>query len=277
MKLIDFDEKFNRKMAKMIEKHAADHSEDEWENLIAQAYAKFGDTYLAEIEKTPRAYFAEMSDSALVEVLKEYILQDIPVPDLLCAEIESRGVFSELLNVLQNTDEQLVHYALNLIGSDRRAFERYCEMLADDAYDDHVKDAVTDLLKEDAASVADKVLSLIGTENAPYAYEILSKSTKKDDRFYRALTDAYLQCEESDKPLYVGYLASYGDARSLPMFLREIEREDVGFVLYQELKFAIEALGGEYEKERDFSSDPAYKKIMAACGGADIFGGKKKN
>lgn len=35
-------------------------------------------------------------------------------------------------------------------------------------------------------------------------------------------------------------------------------------MLFQELKFAIEALGGEYEKERDFSNDPAYKKIMAA-------------
>lgn len=65
--------------------------------------------------------------------------------------------------------------------------------------------------------------------------------------------------------------------RALPSLLAAIEREDVGFVLFQELKFAIEALGGEYEKERDFSNDPAYKKIMAAGGGTDIFGGKKSS
>lgn len=60
------------------------------------------------------------------------------------------------------------------------------------------------------------------------------------------------------------------------MLLREIEREDIGFVAFQELKFAIEALGGEYEKQRDFSQDEAYKKIMAASAGSDIFGMKKK-
>ena len=41
-------------------------------------------------------------------------------------------------------------------------------------------------------------------------------------------------------------------------------REDIDYVLFQELKFAIEALGGEYNKERDFSSDENYQKIMAA-------------
>ena len=72
-------------------------------------------------------------------------------------------------------------------------------------------------------------------------------------------------------------LQQRGDERALPSLLAAIEREDIGFVLFQELKFAIEALGGEYEKERDFSNDPAYKKIMAAGGGTDIFGGKKSS
>lgn len=277
MKLIDFDEKFNRKMAEMIEKHAGEHSEDEWEDVIAQAYRKFGDTYLAAVGKTPRQYFAEMGDEQLVETLKEYLLQGISVPDLLCEEIEGRGVFPALLSLLHDTDEELVHYALNLIGSDRRALARYCEMLSEDEYDEHIKDALADLLKERAEEALEKVLPLIGTENAPYALEILSKTTKRDDRAYRALADAFVQSDDEDKPLYAGYLASFGDDRALPALLAEIEREDIGFVLFQELKFAIESLGGEYEKERDFSADPAYKKIMAAGGGSDIFGmtGKK--
>ena len=277
MKLIDFDEKFNRKMAEMIEKHAGEHSEDEWEDVIAQAYRKFGDTYLAAVGKTPRQYFAEMGDEQLVETLKEYLLQGISVPDLLCEEIEGRGVFPALLSLLHDTDEELVHYALNLIGSDRRALARYCEMLSEDEYDEHIKDALADLLKERADEALEKVLPLIGTENAPYALEILSKTTKRDDRAYRALADAFVQSDDEDKPLYAGYLASFGDDRALPALLAEIEREDIGFVLFQELKFAIESLGGEYEKERDFSADPAYKKIMAAGGGSDIFGmtGKK--
>lgn len=272
MKLIDFDEKFNRKIAEMIEKHAGEHSEDEWEDVIAQAYRKFGDTYLAAIGKTPRKYFAEMGDEQLVETLKEYLLQGISVPDLLCEEIEGRGVFPALLSLLHDTDEELVHYALNLIGPDRRALDRYCEMLSEEEYDEHIKDMLADLLKERADDVLERVLPLAGTDNAPYALEILSKTTKRDARAFNALSEAFAESDDEDKPLYAGYLASFGDDRALPALLAEIERTDIGFVLFQELKFAIEALGGEYEKERDFSSDPAYKKIMAAGGGSDIFG-----
>ena len=204
MKLIDFDDKFNRKLAKYIEKHAGERTEEEWENYIAEAYGKFGDTYLGEIGKTPRQYFAEMSDSALVETLKEYLLQDISVPDILCEELESRGVFPELLALLNETDEELVHYALNIIGSDPRAFGRYIAMLADDAYDGHIKDSLADLLKARADDAADGVLPLVGTGSEPYALEILSKVQKRDDRVYNALLNAFKGADDADAPLYAG-------------------------------------------------------------------------
>ena len=239
-------------------------------------YRKFGDTYLAAVGKTPRQYFAEMSDSALVETLKEYLLQELPVSDFLCEEIERRGVFPELLSLLDETDEELVHYAINLIGAHGSAVKRYAEMLASDDYDEHIKDNVAELLKQRADAVTEEMLALLGTENEPYALEILSGTKKRDDRVYNALLAAFREAEEADLPLYAGYLAAYGDERALPVLLREIEREDIGFVAFQELKFAIEALGGEYEKQRDFSQDEAYKKIMAASAGSDIFGMKKK-
>ena len=275
MKLIDFDDKFNRKLAKYIEKHAGERSEEEWEDFIAEEYGRFGDTYVGEIGMTPRQYFAQMSDSALVETLKEYLLQEISVPDFLCEELEARGVFPELLALLCEEDEELVLYALNIIGADPRAFGRYIEMLSDGAYDEHVKDSIADLLKSRANEAAEGVLPLVGTASETYALEILSKVTKRDDRVYSALLNAFRQADEADAPLYAGYLASYGDDRALPVLFAEIEREDIGYVLFQELKFAIEALGGEYGKERDFSSDPAYKKIMEAGGGTDIFGIRK--
>ena len=60
----------------------------------------------------------------------------------------------------------------------------------------------------------------------------------------------------------------------MPYLLEEIE-EDVGFVAFQELKYAIEALGGEYTKQRDFSADPEYIAVRKASAGTDIFGEKK--
>ena len=276
MELIDFDDIFNRKMAKYLEKHAGERTQEEWESAIADAYRRFGDTYLAAADGTPRQYFARMSDGQLVETLKEYLLQDVAVPDFLCEEAEGRGAFPELLALLQETDEELVHYALNLIGTDARALPRYAQMLASEEYDGHVKDGVAELLKQCADGVTDEMLALLETENAPYALEILSGTKKRDERVYRALLDAFLTAGEEDMPLYAGYLAAYGDGRAIPELLRAIEREDIGFVAFQELKFAIEALGGEYEKQRDFSQDEQYKKIMAASAGSDIFGMKKK-
>ena len=55
-----------------------------------------------------------------------------------------------------------------------------------------------------------------------------------------------------------GYLAAYGDERALPDLLRKIEDRSIGFVEFQELKYAIEALGGEYNEPRDFSADKDY-------------------
>ena len=275
MKLIDFDEKFNRKMAEMIEKHAGERTEEEWETAVADAYEKFGDAYMGAIGMTPRQYFAKMGDGQLVETLKEYLLQGVSVPDLLCEAIAGRGVFPELLALLHETDEELVHYALNLIGSDRRALERYVQMLSEEAYDEHIKDALADLLKERADEVTEMVLPLVRGGNAAYALEILSRTQKRDDRVYQALLGAFRNGEEEEVPLYAGYLAAYGDERALPELLKKIDEPEIGFVTFQELKFAIEALGGEYTKERDFSQDESYKKIMEAGVGTDIFGSKK--
>lgn len=275
MKLIDFDEKFNKKVAEMLEKHAGEHTEEEWEDAIAKAYEKFGDTYMGAIGMTPRQYFEKMTDSGLVETLKEYILQDVPVPDILCGELEKRGASEPLLALLHETDEELVHYALNLIGSDPRALPRYAEMLSEEEYDEHIKDALADLLKESADEAKERILPLVKTESKPYALEILSRCKQKDDRVFEALLSAFRMGEEEEVPLYAGYLAAYGDERALPALQEHIAREDIDFVTFQELKFAIEALGGEYTAQRDFSEDESYKKIMAAGAGTDIFGSKK--
>ena len=161
MKLIDFDKKFNRRMAEYLEKHAGERSEEEWEDVIAAAYRKFGDTVLSEIGTTPRRYFADMTDGQLTETLKEYLLQDVSVPDLLCEELERRGAVPETLALLRETDEDLVLYAIRLIGADPRAAERYAQMLAEDAYDEHVKAELTETLREMADDATEALLQLL--------------------------------------------------------------------------------------------------------------------
>ena len=101
------------------------------------------------------------------------------------------------------------------------------------------------------------------------------EAVREDDRVYSALLNAFRAADEEDLPLYAGYLASYGDERALPALIDAIAREDIGFVAYRELKFAIEALGGSYDEERDFSQDAAFQKVKAAGAETDIFQTKK--
>ena len=61
--------------------------------------------------------------------------------------------------------------------------------------------------------------------------------------------------------LYAGFVSRYGDERALPFLLEAIERDKISYADFEELRFAIESLGGEYNKERDFSSDKSYKAI----------------
>ena len=102
------------------------------------------------------------------------------------------------------------------------------------------------------------------------------KSKARDGRVFDVLLSAFKGADEEELPLYAGYLASYGDERALPVLLAEIEREEIGVRRLPGAEIRDRGAGGEYEKERDFSSDEAYKKIMAATAGADIFGRAKK-
>ena len=61
---------------------------------------------------------------------------------------------------------------------------------------------------------------------------------------------------------FSAYLGRYGDERALPELCRYFREEQLDYATYQELKNAIERLGGEAEgPERDFSRDPYYLAV----------------
>jgi len=67
-----------------------------------------------------------------------------------------------------------------------------------------------------------------------------------------------------DTHAHLNYENKYGDERALPYLLKKIEDREIGFVEFQELKYAVEALGGEYNEPRDFSDDRDYRTIEDA-------------
>ncbi len=272
MKLYDFDGMFDEKLSEFVRKNADKHTEREWEDIIPAMYARFGDTVIKSLGKSPNEYYAEMDDKTLVATLRAHLKQDVAVSEFLCNAIESRGADELLIPLLSGTDDEIA-YALNLLGASKAALSEYMRLLTESASED-VKNTCVDYIKEYADEVKDKALENYnaGIERE-YMLEILSRCVLKSDEIYEILIKEF-KLADDNLPMRASYLAAYGDERALPVLLDKIDEDGITFIEYQELKYAIESLGGSYDKERDFSNDEYYQAIKAhSANEVNIFGG----
>lgn len=272
--LIDFDGLFDKKLTEYMKKNGKKRTEKEWENLIPELYEKFGDAFLPKIGCTPRQYYARMSDGELVDTLRAHLQEGVPVPEFLCSESEKRRPTEKILDMLAPNDEEAALYAVHFIGADERAFEKYFSVIETGEYGEDVENEVTEQLKSVADGIKSRVLKIYreaaeqakGKESerakktAEYALEILSRTSCGDEEVFKVLLDAFYEDEEKI-PMRASYLATYGDERALPVLLKRIESREIGFIEFRELKYAIEALGGEYNEPRSFDGDEDFIKV----------------
>ena len=267
-KLIDFDGLFDEKLSQYMQENAGKYTEKQWESIIPKLYKQFGDTFVAKAGATPKAYYAEMSDEELVDTLALHVKEEIPASDFLCRELEGRNCPDALVKLLAEDNLELLTFAVNLIGANPKGHAGYFVLLGNADTDEDVVDAVCEQLKNSADAAKARALDFYGRGiRTELMLEILSRCTEKDDEVFEILLRAFKESEE-DMPMHASYLAAYGDVRALPALLEVIDREDINFLEYQELKYAIEALGGEYTRPRDFSNDPYFLEIVDQQAGA---------
>ena len=259
MKIYDFDGMFDEKLSEYIKKHSGEYKEREWEEIVPHMYTRFGDTIIKSLGKSPNQFYGDMSDKELVSQLKYHLKHGVPVSLFLCNAIEAREMDELLLPLLSGTEDE-VTYALNLIGVSKVALPEYMRLLTT-SEDEDIRNICVDNIKELADDVKEEVLSNYekGIQRE-YMLEILSRCVIKDERIFSILLKEFRTSDE-DLSIHASYLASYSDERALPYLLDKIDEEGISFADYQELKYAIESLGGTYDKERDFSSDPYYQMI----------------
>jgi len=268
VKVIDVDALFDKYIEEYVYSNIGKVNPEEIENKIPELYVKFGDEELKELGgKTPNTYYKQFSGEQLVNCLKEHLEKKIDVSDFLCEGITSNPEnATALANALSDDENEVfVLYIMNMLAdmNSKLGAERYLEFIAWD-YGESIRELATELLSNFAEDVKEQVIARYndsGEDKKQYYTEILSH-VKNDDRVFDILTLEFAK-HSDNVPLYANYLAKYGDDRALPFLMQAIEQKDISYADFEELRFAIEALGGIYDKKRDFSQDKSFKKIKA--------------
>ncbi len=267
MKIIDVDKLFDKYISDYVYKNIGKVDAEEIENKIANLYLDFGKESLSELDgKTPETYYQSFSTIELVEGLKKHIEQGVSVPDFLVETITNRKQDVDVLisELKDANDEEYSMYLLNMLKNmdEKKGAKLYLEFLLCD-YSESIKEVATELLAEKMASIVkeDIILEYEGADKITKERfcEILSNASR-DDRIFNILIEEF-KGRKDNIPLFAGYLAKYGDERAIDELIKVIEQEKIKYADFEELRFAIEALGGEYNKERDFSHDKYFEKI----------------
>lgn len=266
LKVIDVDGLFSEFISDYVYKNVGKTSPEEIENRVSELYLEFGDRKLPALDGlSPNEYYKKATAKELVELLKRHLDNGVEVPDFLCEALTEKedGATALIDGLKKSEEEQLLLYLMNMLdGKDlTSALERLINLIEWD-YTEPVREQATAMLYDYANAVKDLLLSRIDqvdmVRRACFV-EILSHA-EKDQRVFDLLIEEFLK-NQNQIPLYAGYLGKYGDEKALPYLYEAIEKEKIDYNDFEELRFAIETLGGEYTKERDFSRDKAYKKI----------------
>lgn len=269
IKTLDIDKLFDAYISDYVYKNVGKVKPEEIENNIPVLYEKFGNEKLKELDgKTPNAYYRDASAGELLSVLKEHIEKKISVSDFLCeAIIAAKDGAAACVKALNGEEsEEFTAYLMNML-SDMKAeipAERYFEFALYD-YPDSVGELATEFLCEIADRVKVGAVSRYkeaDERGKARLAEILSRTKKVpgDDSVFDILVAEFVKHGEN-VPLYASYLARYGDERALPFLNAAAENQKLNYADFEELRFAIEALGGECKTKRDFTADRTYKKI----------------
>ncbi len=266
IKIIDLDQLFDKYISDFVYANIGKVKPEEIENQIPKLYEKFGDEKLKELDgKTPNTYYKGFSGEQLLECLYEHIESGIAVSDFLCEAITSEPKNEDALvdGLKKDDNEEFIVYLMNMLGDmqSKKAKNRYLEFVLFD-YSQTICELATELLSQMADEVKEQILSQfkeVSEDKKANLTEILS-NCKKDDRVFDILVAEFCKHQENT-PLYATYLSKYGDERAIPFLMTAIESQKISYAEFTELRFAIEALGGTYDKERDFSADKTYKKI----------------
>ncbi len=266
VKIIDVDALFDKYISDYVYSNIGKVKPEEIENKIPELYVEFGNAKLTELDgKTPNNYYTQFDGESLLDCLKKHLEKGVSVSDFLCEAItgnpQNEKILAKMLN--EDNEEEFTLYLMNMLSDMNSTLcaQRYLEFILWD-YSETIRELATENLAPMAELVKESVLAHYGEveRNKKACLTDILSNVKNDQRVFEILVNEFI-VNADNLPLYANYLVKYGDEKALPYLLTAIENEKISYADFEELRFAIEALGGEYNKKRDFSADKTYKKI----------------
>ena len=272
--LYDFDTEFSQYLQQWYEKNFGRfRTYDEMEDYVPEVYQTFLDTPAAFLNgQKPGAFFDGYDDPVLLtDWLAEYVHQDVNVPDMLLNRISELGESAapSLVEMLQD-ETQPAELRMHLISLLREIdsalpyplFIRW--ITAWDGQEELTENAVETLESIETPS-PDTIRRIreaytSATPSGKTAFlSILSRWKGQSDMADQAirLFEQYPDLRIHLAPI----MARFGKASALPALKKAALSKETGYLLYIELRSAIEALGGDAPKRKFSEGDPEYDSM----------------
>lgn len=270
--ILDFDANFAAYSEKWMQMNRAKFSNiDQMEDAMPEVYMRWLNSPAAFLNgDTPAMYFTKYSDAReLVSWLLEYEDANVNVPDPLMERIVDLGEISvaPLIDLARdeygNTQTRVM--ALNLlkeIDAGARPMDTCLGIIDKRDEEDEVADVAAELLLSIGEACAKPILDRLDDVNdaARETYLDILCNYPGDERIFAALIRAFEEHTEKCA-LYASLLGKLGDARALNALREALDRPDINYLDYLEVKNAVEMLGGAVEGEREFAGDPYYETL----------------
>lgn len=267
MKFENLDKLFELYVQEAVRKNKEKYSSHEaLEDDLGMLFNRFENVRIKTLDgKTPKEYAAELrEDGEIFDYVSKCLENNIEVTDTICDEVVRAEGATEYLNGLlyeNNKDAKLLAALLLKEIDDEEVEDIFISVLTNDEMPDEVKTVAFEYLSDGDDCVPEKILEIINSvpeKNQGILVEVLSNFKGRKDVFYWLVT--MLQRAE-DVPTYAGLLGRYGDTAAIDILKSFASEVDINYVVFVEIRNAVEELGGEMTEEKDFSDDPYYKYI----------------
>lgn len=267
IKIIDVDELFDKYISDYVYSNIGKVKPEEIENKIPVLYTEFGDKPVKELDgKTPNTYYKGFTQKERLTALKKHLESGVAVSDFLCEAIEGGDVETVIEELRGENGEEYTNYLLNFIDASNTASaaDRLLDFVLFD-YPESERELATEILQKFPDKVKERIIASFDDAKPVVKEclaEILSKCSR-DDKVFNLLINAFNENKKS-VALYAGFLGKYGDDRAIEYLKKAADDETTDYADFEEIRFNIELLGGEYTGNRNFSADKMRKKLQNA-------------